>query len=376
MTAPATDALPEPIAHLTRNGVSVWLDDLSRDRLTSGNLADLVRTRGVSGVTTNPTIFAGAITGSDAYGDDLAVLASHGADAEQAVRRLTVADVQAACDTLADVAAATDGVDGRVSIEVDPRLAHDTEGTVTQARALWSEVDRPNLLIKIPATRAGLPAVTRCLAEGISVNVTLIFALERYGEVLDAFMSGVEHRLASGHPVDGLASVASFFVSRVDTEVDQRLTTIGTDEALGLRGRAAVANARLAYRLYEQRTDTERWMRLIGQGARSQRPLWASTSVKNPDYSDTLYVTELVAPNTVNTMPEPTIEAVADHGAVVGDAVRAHYDDADQVFADLARVGVDMADVTALLEEQGVAKFADSWTDLLAAVDTELARSG
>ena len=375
MTAPGT-AVPEPLAHLTRNGVSVWLDDLSRDRLVSGNLADLVATRGVTGVTTNPTIFSGAITKSDSYADDLARLAADGADAETAVRRLTVADVQAACDVLAPIHAATDGVDGRVSIEVDPRLAHDAEATVLQARDLWAEVDRPNLLIKIPATAAGLPAVTRCLAEGISVNVTLIFSLVRYGEVLDAFMSGVEHRLSSGQPVDGLASVASFFVSRVDTEVDQRLTAIGTPEALALRGQAAVANARLAYRMYEERTDTERWTRLIGQGARSQRPLWASTSVKNPEYPDTLYVTDLVAPNTVNTMPEPTIEAVAEHGEVSGDTVRAHYDEADAVMADLARLGVDIDDVTTVLEDAGVAAFAQSWADLLAALDAALTSTG
>jgi transaldolase len=372
MTTASIDSTPEPLVHLLRNGVSIWLDDLSRDRLTSGNLVDLVRSRGVVGVTTNPSIFQAAISTSQAYAADLTGLAAEGADAEQAVRRLTVDDVRMACDQLADVAAATDGVDGRVSLEVDPRLAHDTEATVGQARELWSQVDRPNLLIKIPATKAGLPAVTRCLAEGISVNVTLIFGLERYSEVLDAFMSGVEHRLASGHPVADLASVASFFVSRVDTEVDARLQEIGSDEALALRGQAAVANARLAYRLYERRTATERWGRLLAQGARSQRPLWASTSAKNPDYPDTLYVTELVAPNTVNTMPEPTIEAVADHGDIRADAVRSHYEEADETFAALARVGVDLADVTQVLEDQGVAKFAQSWDDLLSAVATQL----
>lgn len=375
MTTVSMQSTPEPLVHLLRNGVSVWLDDLSRDRLTSGNLAELVRSRGVVGVTTNPSIFQAAMTSSSAYTADLATLASAGADAEHAVRRLTVADVRAACDVLADVAEATDGVDGRVSLEVDPRLAHDAEATVVQARELWAQVARTNLLIKIPATKAGLPAITRCLAEGISVNVTLIFSLQRYDEVVDAFMSGVEHRLASGHPVDGLASVASFFVSRVDSEVDARLEAIGTDEALALRGQAAVANARLAYRLYEQRTATERWMRLQAQGARSQRPLWASTSVKNPDYSDTLYVTELVAPNTVNTMPEPTIEAVAEHGEVNPDAVRSHYDEADATFESLAGVGVDLADVTDLLEDQGVDKFAQSWDGLLAAVAAQLDES-
>jgi transaldolase len=371
MTTTSIAGTPEPLVHLLRNGVSIWLDDLSRDRLTSGNLAELVATRGVAGVTTNPTIFAAAISSSDAYAADLERLADEGADAEQAARRLTVDDVRAACDLLGDVSRATDGVDGRVSLEVDPRLAHDTEATVEQARELWAEVDRPNLLIKIPATLAGLPAVTRCLAEGISGNVTLIFALQRYEQVLDAFMSGVEHRLAAGHPVDGLASVASFFVSRVDTEVDSRLQAIGTPQALALRGQAAVANARLAYRIYEHRSQSERWTRLVGQGARSQRPLWASTSVKNPDYPDTLYVTELVAPNTVNTMPQATIEAVAEHGEVHADAVRSGYEQAEQTFAQLAEVGVDLDDVTTLLEDEGVAKFEQSWQQLL---DTVAAR--
>lgn len=373
MTTASVESTPEPLVHLLRNGVSVWLDDLSRERVTSGNLADLIRSRGVVGVTTNPSIFQAAITSSSSYDDDLTALARSGADAEAAVRRLTIDDVRAACDVLAGVAAATDGVDGRVSLEVDPRLADDTEATVAQAQELWAEVDRTNLLIKIPATRAGLPAITRCLAKGISVNVTLIFSLQRYDEVVDAFMSGIEHRLAAGHPVGELASVASFFVSRVDTEVDSRLESIGTHEALALRGQAAVANARLAYRMYERRTATERWNRLQAQGARSQRPLWASTSVKNPAYPDTMYVTELVAPNTVNTMPEPTIEAVAAHGDVRSDAVRGHYDEAEQTFADLARVGVDLADVTDVLEDRGVSAFTQSWEGLLQAVAARLA---
>jgi transaldolase len=368
--------VPTPLADLTAHGVSVWLDDLSRDRLTTGNLAALVETRAVVGVTTNPTIFQAAITKSDAYAEDIAALAADGLGADEAVRRLTVADVRDACDLLAGVAERTDRIDGRVSLEVDPRLAHDTAATVAQARELWAEVGRPNLLIKIPATLAGLPAVTACINEGISVNVTLIFSLQRYEAVMDAYLSGLEQRLHDGKRLSDISSVASFFVSRVDTEVDQRLTAIGTDEALALRGQAAVANARLAYRIYEERTDTERWTRLVGQGARSQRPLWASTSVKNPDYPDTLYVTNLVAPNTVNTMPEPTIEAVAEHGEVSGDTVRAHYDDADAVMADLARVGVDVDDVTAVLEDRGVAAFAQSWTDLLAAVDAQLTSTG
>lgn len=367
-----SETTPDPLEALISNGVSIWLDDLSRDRLTSGNLADLVRTRGVVGVTTNPTIFQAAITSSSAYADDITTLAAEGADVDEAVRRLTVDDVRNACDLLAPVATGTDGVDGRVSLEVDPRLAHDTDATVAQARELWGRVGRPNLLIKIPATTAGLPAVTQCLADGISVNVTLIFSNERYQAVLEAFAAGLRERLSGGHPVTGVASVASFFVSRVDSEVDARLTAIGTDDALALRGRAAVANARLAYRTYEQATATEDWLALAAAGARSQRPLWASTGVKNPDYPDTMYVTDLVAPNTVNTMPEATLEAVAEHGVVTGDTVTGQYGDADATFAALADVGVDMADVTAVLEDQGVDKFAKSWDDLLAAVQAQL----
>lgn len=373
MSTAALDRIPQPLQSLMRNGVSVWLDDLSRDRLTSGNLADLVSTRGVVGVTTNPTIFQNAIGASAAYAADLAELAAAGADAETAVRQLTVDDVRAACDQLADVATATEGVDGRVSLEVDPRLAHDTEATVVQARELWAAVGRPNLLIKIPATPAGLPAITRCLAEGISVNVTLIFAVQRYEAVLDAFMSGIEHRLAAGHPVDGLASVASFFVSRIDTEVDRRLVDIGSSDALALRGQAAVASARLAYRVYERRTAGGRWLRLAAQGARSQRPLWASTGVKNPAYPDTMYVTELVAPNTVSTMPEETLTAVAEHGEINPDVVRSHYREAEATVASLTALGVDLADVTQVLEDEGVAKFEQAWTALLSTVDTQLA---
>jgi transaldolase len=350
----------------------VWLDDLSRERLTSGNLAALVRTRAVVGVTTNPSIFQAAITGSDAYGPDLADLAAHGVDADEAVRRLTVSDVQQACDLLAPVAEATDGVDGRVSLEVDPRLAQQGEATLTQARALWAAVDRPNLLIKIPATTASLPAVTACLAEGISVNVTLIFSLERYAAVLEAFLDGLEQRVAAGLPVGEVASVASFFVSRVDTEVDARLQALGTDEARALRGQAAVANARLAYRLFEQVTRSDRWQALAASGARPQRPLWASTGVKNPDYPDTLYVTELVAPGTVNTMPEPTLDAVADHGDVRPTRVVDGYAAAEATVAALAGAGVDLGEVTDLLEQQGVEKFETSWTDLLAAVEARL----
>jgi transaldolase len=361
-----------PLADLAAHGVSVWLDDLSRDRITTGNLASLVETRAVVGVTSNPTIFQAAITTSGSYATDIAALAREGADAEHAVRRLTVADVQAACDLLAGIAARTDGIDGRVSLEVDPRLAHDTEATITQARELWDEVGRPNLLIKIPATLAGLPAITECLAAGISVNVTLIFSLERYQAVIEAFLAGLERRWHAGLPLAEVESVASFFVSRVDTEVDDRLAAIGTEQARALQGQAAIANARLAYRAHEQVLASDRWKVLAAHGARPQRPLWASTGVKNPDYPDTRYVTELVAPGVVNTMPESTLEAVADHGEVRGNTITRSYSDADATFAALAEVGVDVADVTRLLEEQGVDKFAASWEDLLGTVDAQL----
>lgn len=365
-------ATPEPLVTLSSHGVAVWLDDLSRERLDTGNLSDLVSTRAVVGVTSNPTIFEKAITKSDTYTEAIVDLARSGASADQAVRRLTVDDVRRACDLLGPVAEQT-RTDGRVSLEVDPRLAHDTGATIAEAHDLWHDVGRTNLFIKIPATRAGLPAITRCIADGISVNVTLIFSLQRYQEVIEAYLSGLEQRLAAGASLHGVESVASFFVSRVDTEADQRLSIIGTDSAHALRGRAAIANARLAYQAYESCMASERWLRLQAQGARCQRPLWASTSVKNPDYDPTMYVTELVAPDTVNTMPEETLEAVAALPGITGGSITGNYDDAEQVFHALDRVGVDMDDVTAVLEEQGVEKFAVSWNDLLAAVDSQLA---
>jgi transaldolase len=363
-----TDALRQ----LSDEGVAIWLDDLSRERLATGNLQDLVDTRYVVGVTSNPTIFQGAITKSTLYDDQLRTHAEAGSDADAAVRDMTTDDVRAACDLLAPVVDRTGGLDGRVSLEVDPRLAHDTEATIDQAHDLWSEVDRPNLFIKIPATRAGLPAITAAIGDGISVNVTLIFSIERYRKVMDAYQAGLEQRLASGDSLAGIASVASFFVSRVDSEVDKRLETIGTDRALALRGKAAVANAQLAYQAYEAVIGADRWQRLEAAGAARQRPLWASTSTKNPDYSDTLYVTELVAPDTVNTMPEQTLDAVSDHGEIRGDTVRASYQVAREVFDSLARVGVEMDDVGRVLEDEGVEKFATSWVDLLGSVEAKL----
>lgn len=356
--------MTDPLAALNRAGVSVWLDDLSRERLVSGSLAALVRDHHVVGVTTNPTIFAKAITGGDAYDGQIRGLAARGLGVPEALRALTAFDVRWACDVLRPVYDATDGVDGRVSIEVDPRLAHDTGATIAEAQALWWLVDRPNLFIKIPAARQGIPAIAACLAEGISVNVTLIFSLSRYDEVMEAFLDGVERAHRAGLDLSRLGSVASFFVSRLDTEVDQRLDKIGTAEAAELRGRAAVANARLAYAHHERVFSSTRWQALAAAGARPQRPLWASTSVKDPAYPDTRYVVDLVAPGVVNTMPEATLRAVADHGEVPTDSVRAHYPEAREVFGRLQALGIDYDEVVQVLEDQAVATFDASWDAL------------
>jgi transaldolase len=356
--------MTDPLTDLSARGVSIWLDDLSRDRLDTGSLAELVAHDHVMGVTTNPTIFAKAISAGDAYAGQLHDLWVRGTSVEEALRALTTHDVRWACDVLRPVYDATDGVDGRVSIEVDPRLAHDTEATIAEARALWWRVDRPNLFIKIPAARQGLPAIAACLAEGISVNITLIFSLTRYDEVIDAFLDGLERARDAGRDLSSIASVASFFVSRVDTEVDARLDKAGTAAAAGLRGRAAIANARLAYERYERMLASPRWAALASAGARPQRPLWASTSVKDPAYPDTRYVTELVAPGVINTMPEATLRAVADHGQIPADSVRGHYQDARQVLSQLRAAGVDYDDVTADLEKHGLELFDASWREL------------
>ena len=362
-----------PTEKLVAEGVSIWLDDLSRERITSGNLTELISTRNVSGVTTNPTIFQGAIGGGGhSYSDQISELARAGASVDEAIFAATTDDVRDAADIFRPVYDATDGVDGRVSIEVSPDLAHDTDATIAQAKELWATVDRPNVHIKIPATKAGLPAITAVLAEGISVNVTLIFSLERYAEVIDAYLSGIEQAKDAGHDVSTIHSVASFFVSRVDTEVDKRLTAIGTDDATGLKSLAGVANARLAYELFEQEFASERATALLNAGANAQRPLWASTGVKDPALPDTLYVTELVAPGTVNTMPEKTLEATFDHGVIAGDSISSAYAGAHEVFAKLAAVGVDFADVTQTLEDEGVEKFIASWHDLQGTVKTAL----
>ncbi|WP_431232330.1 transaldolase [Mycolicibacterium psychrotolerans] len=361
------------LAALSAAGVSVWLDDLSRDRLRSGNLQELIDTHSVVGVTTNPSIFQAALSNGNAYDAQVSELAERGADVDATIRTVTTDDVREACDVLRPQWETSDGVDGRVSIEVDPRLAHDTDKTILQAIELWKIVDRPNLLIKIPATEAGVPAIASVLAEGISVNVTLIFSVERYRLVMDAYLQGLEKAKEAGHDLSKIHSVASFFVSRVDTEIDKRLEKIGSDEALALRGQAGVANARLAYAAYEEVfLGGDRFRALADAGARVQRPLWASTGVKNPDYSDTLYVTELVAPNTVNTMPEKTMDAVADHGVVTGDTITGTAGAAQEVFDKLDAIGIDLRDVFLLLENEGVDKFEKSWQELLDATQDQL----
>jgi transaldolase len=358
------------LGQLAAAGVAIWLDDISRERLASGNLATLVRDMHVTGVTSNPTIFAHALASGAAYDEQVADLAARGVSVEEASRAITTYDIRWACDVLRPAYDATDRVDGRVSIEVDPRLARDTAKTIAEARALWWLVDRPNLFIKIPATVEGLPAITQCLSEGISVNVTLIFSLERYGQVIDAFMSGLEQ--APGDDLSGLSSVASFFVSRMDTEVDRRLAKIGTPAADELRGKTAIANARLAYELYEQRFASARWSELHARHPRRQRPLWASTSTKDPAYRDTMYVEELVAPGTVNTMPEATLHATAAHGKLRGDTIHGMYDDARQVIEAMEGLGISYADVVGVLEEEGVQKFAASWQELLKTIESEM----
>jgi transaldolase len=360
------------LALLSEAGVSVWLDDLSRERLTSGNLAELIRDKHVVGVTTNPTIFANALSKGEAYDEQLRELAARRAGLDAVVRELTTTDVRNAADLFRDVYSATNGVDGRVSIEVDPRLAKETDATVAEAQDLWKTVDRPNVLIKIPATEEGLPAITRTLAEGISVNVTLIFSVERYQAVLDAYFAGLEQAKANGHDLKGIHSVASFFVSRVDTEIDKRLDTIGTDEAKALRGEAAIANARLAYAAFQELSATDRWKALAADGANAQRPLWASTGVKDPNYSDTRYVDQLVVRGTVNTMPEKTLAAVADHAEITGDTVTGRAAEAQAVFDNLTAVGIDIPDVFRVLETEGVEKFEKSWIELLETVTGQL----
>ncbi len=368
-TTPASS----PTQQLSDAGVSIWLDDLSRGRLDTGTLRKLIEEKNVVGVTTNPSIFHAAITTGHDYDAVIAAQAAAGASVEDTVFAITTTDVADACELFAPVAAATNGVDGRVSIEVDPRLAWDTAGTITEAKELYAQVNKDNVLIKIPATLEGLEAITATLAAGISVNVTLIFSLERYRAVINAFQTGLEQAKDNGHDLSTIHSVASFFVSRVDSEIDKRLDAIGTDEARALKGKAGLANARLAYQVYEELFSTERWALLADAGARPQRPLWASTGVKDPAYPDTLYVTELVAPGVVNTMPEKTLDATFDHGAVTGDTITRGYDDANATLNALDALGISYNEVVAVLESEGLDKFVASWKELLADVEGALA---
>ncbi|NED93378.1 transaldolase [Streptomyces sp. SID11233] len=365
-----TDALKR----LSDEGVAIWLDDLSRKRITSGNLAELIDQSHVVGVTTNPSIFQKAISQGDGYEQQLTDLAARKVTVEEAVRMITTADVRDAADILRPVFDATGGQDGRVSIEVDPRLAHNTLATVAEAKQLAWLVDRPNTLIKIPATKAGLPAITETIGRGISVNVTLIFSLERYREVMDAYLAGLEKAKAAGLDLSKIHSVASFFVSRVDTEIDKRLDAIGSDAAKAAKGKSALANARLAYEAYEEVFAGERWAPLDKAQANKQRPLWASTGVKDPSLKDTLYVDDLVAPNTVNTMPEATLDAVADHGEITGNTVAGGYDQARADLDAIKELGVSYDDVVQILEDEGVDKFETAWNDLLNSTEAELKR--
>src|SRR3954471_15930776 len=371
--------MTDRLAELSAAGVAVWLDDLSRVRLESGSLDKMRREQHVVGVTTNPSIFAKALSDAEAYDEQLKDLAAQGVSVEEAVRLMTGRDVREACDVMRPAYDASEGVDGRVSIEVDPRSAHDTKKTAAEARSLWWLVDRPNLFIKIPATRAGLPAITETLAAGISVNVTLIFSVERYRAVLDAFLGGLEQRLAGGGSLERLESVASFFVSRIDVEVDRQLDAMthdGVAEAARLRGKAAIANAQLAYEFYENAVASPRWQALQAKGGRMQRLLWASTGVKDRAYDDTRYVVDLAAPDTVNTMPAATLEAVVDHGQPRGNAIEGTYEAARELFRDLERIGIDFTEVVNGLEEQGLASFAKSWDELIASVTGQLEKAG
>jgi transaldolase len=362
------------ISELANAGCSVWLDDLSRAKLTGTDAHSLpprIKNSGVVGVTTNPAIFKSAISDATEYASDIAAL--KGKSVEEVITKLTTDDVRQACDLFADIYRNSNGVDGRVSIEVDPRSAHDTVATVTEGKALWQIVDRPNLLIKVPATLAGLPAITELIGAGISVNVTLIFSIERYVQVIEAFIAGIEVAAKNGTDLTQIHSVASFFISRLDTAIDPLLKADGGDLANSLLGAAAIANAHLAYEQFEKQFASDRWQSLVAQGASAQRPLWASTGVKDPAYEDTRYVLELVAPQTVNTMPQSTLDAVIDHGVFKGNTIAGKYDQARLVFQELADLGISIDKVTADLEADGVKKFADAWNELLASVKGAMA---
>jgi transaldolase len=364
--------MADPLADLSAAGVSIWLDDISRERLQSGNLEDLVEHKHVVGVTSNPTIFQKALEKGTAYDGQVADLEEREVAIDGAIRYLMGYDIRWACDVLKPVYDATNGKDGRVSIEVDPRLAHNTARTIAEAKGLWWLVDRPNALIKIPAMDEGLPAIAEATAAGISVNVTLIFGLDRYDQVMDAYLTGLEKAKEAGIDLSTIHSVASFFVSRVDTEIDKRLDALGTDAAKALRGKAGVANARLAYERYEKVLASDRWKALAEAGANRQRPLWASTGVKDPAYDDTMYVVELVAEDVVNTMPEATLNAVADHGQIRGDTIHGTYEQSQQVIDDLEALGIHYDDVISVLESEGVQKFEDSYKQLAESVQGQL----
>ncbi len=371
MTAPA------PLVALTDAGVSIWLDDLDRQRIASGDLARLIADDEVRGVTTNPTIFAKALSGAGtAYADQVRELSASGASVDDAVRALTTTDVREACDVFAPLWRDSGGIDGRVSIEVDPRLARDTDGTILQARLLHGMVDRGNVLIKIPGTAEGLPAITQTLGSGISVNVTLIFSIERYAEVLDAWMSGLERAHAAGHDLSTIVSVASFFVSRMDTEVDRRLESIGTPAAQALRGKAGLASARLAWGVYQDTMASDRWRALAALGALPQRPLWASTGVKDPAFPPTMYVMGLVADGCVNTMPAATLAACADFAGEVTDTITGTQEASAAVWEQLTDLGIREPEVCQVLEDEGVEKFDASWAELLSTVQQALDAAG
>ena len=350
------------VQEVSANGTSIWLDDLSRAKITSTEphaLPARIKNSGVVGVTTNPSIFSAAISGAAEYAADISLM--KGSSVDEVVKKLTTDDVRQACNLFTSIYEASQGVDGRVSIEVDPRLAHDTEGTIAAGKELWAIIDRPNLMIKVPATLEGLPAITALIASGISVNVTLIFSVKRYGQVIEAYMKGIEQCEAPSK----VHSVASFFISRIDSAIDALLKKNGSAEATELLGKAAIANAHLAYQLFEEKFGSDRWHPLASKGAHKQRPLWASTGVKDPAYDDTRYVVELIAPNTVNTMPQSTLDAVIDHGVVRGNTITARYADAVEVLKSLSALGISLDQVTTELEIDGVKKFAQAWDELL-----------
>ena len=361
-----------PTASLSAVGVSIWLDDLSRERINSGGLQKLIAEKNVVGITTNPTIFASALAKGEAYDEQVAELAANGSNVTDAVFEITTDDVANASDIFREVFDSTGGYDGRVSIEVEPGLAHDAAGTFEEAKRLWKKVDRPNVMIKIPATVEGLEAITNSIGEGISVNVTLIFSLERYRDVINAYLSGLEKARDAGIDLSTIHSVASFFVSRVDTEIDKRLDAVGTDEAKALKSKAGVANAQLAYEAFLHAFASERALGLLEAGANRQRPLWASTGVKDPNLPDTLYVTELAVAGVVNTMPEKTLEATFDHGVIEGDRVTGSYAEANRVLDAIDALGISYDEVTQLLEREGVEKFITSWNELLDTVTAAL----